>query len=253
MRRSKKLKIDGAEEKFIPILDAAGRNILILEFKLPSGLAVDLENDITRIYYSLVALLRALSEVHSVFVDTRITFRMAGRYPWRNSGISKSDHMRLVWFQFVNHCYLLEEKTKLFYEQYKIVAQIFSLDFDPKDLTRANRKIKKELGSYIRARGQTFHGWYDAHQEIALFSAAELVHSIDPMVVPSIRADYSEAKNLLRIDVKIGLDFMKSFFIELVDRHSSCIMSAITKFDRLMELVEGGKTNSFSIKKGKVS
>lgn len=100
---------------------------------------------------------------------------MARRYPWRAREISKSDHFHFVWFTFTNHCYLFEERVKVFYKDWNKARDWVSLPFV--ESGRHIKKIESRLLPYIKHRGIFTHQHHEIHISYRTFQLIDFMNS----------------------------------------------------------------------------
>lgn len=226
-----KFKSEAVVQSFARIIDAAKANVIVIDLNTDDIRDLEIKKLIYQLHNTVLLMTKALFELHSVYEDMLITYKMAQRYPWRMTQIRKAEHLRLVWFQFVNLCYLFEEKTKLFHNQYACCLRIFSDGTERISLRMRNKQIKACLGGYIKARGQTFHEWYANHQAVHNFNLIEFISILSPEATLDVDGHYREAKFMLSIDIRQAITFMEQFLIDLADAESDKIIELIKKYD----------------------
>jgi hypothetical protein len=177
--RRKSKQVDAATEELASVIDSA--RFMFKELKPTFD---DIADPVQRravhlIHYRLYEALQALFELKSVHDDVLLTIKMSRRGPWRGCGIRRSEYLKLVWFLHINLCYLFEEKVKLVRKTFEAVARLLPDRFDASRLGAVQKGVSSALKKHVRARGQTFHQWYQHHKLLQDYRVIELADRFD--------------------------------------------------------------------------
>jgi hypothetical protein len=189
----------------------------------------------------LGAVITAFLQLHSVYEDAIITFKMSRRFPWRKSEMKKSRHLGLVWFQFINQCYLFEEKVKLFSNCYNRAFKAFGRKGKMIDVAAKLKLVEKNLGKQIRARGASFHEWYEQHAGVRHFEMIEIINSPKRVDGPlgDIEGHYSDAKFFLSMEIREAIVFMENFLISIFDDNIEPFIELVRQFNSYVQKLAG--------------
>lgn len=243
MRRSTlKFREDQIIDRLIPLLEIARPNLIYLEppeFSFVPNQT--LRDQLRRANWLLGRALTAFLQLYSVYEQTIITFRMSRRCPWRKGEIKKSQHLGLVWFQFINQCYLFKEKTKLFANCYNEAVTFLGHKGETIDVAAQLKLINKEIGDQIRARGESFHEWYVAHTHVRHFAAIEIINASKRIDGPlgNVEGHYSDAKFFLSSDVKQAILFMENCLIAIIDNNFKFFIRLIEAYNTTIQGLSG--------------
>jgi hypothetical protein len=243
MRRSTlKFRQDEIMDRIVPLLNVARLNLIYIEppeFSFVSDQT--LRNQLRKATWLLGRTLTAFLQLHSVYEETIITFRMSRRFPWRKGEIKKSQHLSLVWFQFINQCYLFKEKTKLFANCYNEAVKFLGHKEESIDVTAKLKLINKEIGNQIRVRGESFHEWYVAHTNVQRFAAIEIINSSKRIEGPlgNVEGHYSDAKFFLSSDIKQAIVFMENHLIATLDDNFKFFIRLIDGYNTTLQELSG--------------
>ena len=189
----------------------------------------------------------AIFEMNSVHDDLLVVKKMAKRYPWKPSHIKKSEHLKLVWFQHINLCYLFEEKVKLVLTRSRHVDRLFrnvvEQKFDDASIRALHSKVKEHLGEHIRARGQTFHEWYQDHEYLKDYRTIELVHSFDPEKFEQIEPIYWAVRSEICSEITASATFMEESLVEFFNKDMGFLIEAINRFAAIVKICKETPAN----------
>jgi hypothetical protein len=232
-------KEDEILSKVRPLLDAAHPHPLARELRLPSKVDSEVRRGILAVRSELGALIRAFLEFHSVLEDVIACHRMVRRYPWKGKGISRARHLRLVWFQFMNLCYLFREKFKLFASCYRRVMAIFG-ETSSVDLKGGLSRIDAALGKFIKNRGRSFHEWYEIHDSVRHFELIEVLNTAKRVDGPlsDVKGHYSDAKFFLSLDIRSAAKMMEEFVLHAIARDLPAVLRILDRFNKLIRDIE---------------
>jgi hypothetical protein len=193
--------------------------------------------------YQLASMLsgsiRALLELHSVYEDLVTCHRMARRYPWRGTKITRSQHLQFVWVQFLNQCYLFREKYKLAVNQLNRCKSALEHSA-PIPMKQGLKEIDDKLQRLIRRRGQHFHEWFEHHTHVQFFSMIEIINSVKKTSGPwsDVKGHYSDAKAMLGDEIESVAEFMEAMLKGTVRNHIANLVKLLRRYNRLLEQAE---------------
>lgn len=233
---------DDIYARLTPLALAARPSLIVID---PPDLSlisdVALRESLRSALAALGATTTAFLQLHSVYEDTIITFRMSRRFPWQKAEMKKSRHLSLVWFQFINQCYLFREKTKLFANNYNRAITIFRQNERAIDVATKLKLIDKKLGKQIRARGASLHEWYEEHIGVRQLAAIEIINLAGEAdgPLPDIEGHYRDVKFFLGADIKQAITFMEDFLFSILDYEINWLIEIIGKVNRILALAKG--------------
>jgi hypothetical protein len=148
--------------------------------KLHFAIAADRETFETALILLSRVFLGVL-QLHTVYDQMIVAYRMAQRYPWDSRLIKRSEHLHFVWMVFVNLCYLVEEKFKLGAESHNAAVAAFRKG-SKVNIQAGVKSISKGLREHIQSRGEFIHQWRRSHEMISQYEMVELAHSFGGML-----------------------------------------------------------------------
>ncbi len=179
----------------------------------------------------------AFMQFNGVAEELATACKMLKRYPWHGTEISKSSHLEMTWFLVQNLCYHFKEKTKLYYNNQKLAAQILGLS-TPSWLKEELRLIDSEMGKAIRDRGNTVHGWNTRESSIYTFSMVELlVESGESSRDWDLKSHYSDAKFFLGLKAQKYRDQANAIMWRCFREHSPTPVTIVRRFNELADAV----------------
>lgn len=218
----------------ITVVDAAIENHFMLEHGFQAEGITDAKTaEALKLFnYEVGLAIRAYLELHDVINDTITSLKMAARFPWGKT-ISKSDHFKLVWFQFTNLCYMYREKYLLVNNRCNRVARLTRTS-SPVDHKKILKLIDKELGIHIRSRGSTIHEWYEHHKQVQNYRMIEIItkggrQGWDDL----LKYHYTDLKIMLKLDIEAALQSMEDIFLGPADAYRIYIIERMVAFERL--------------------
>lgn len=157
------------------------------------------------------AAMRAALQLHSVYEDTVVCYKMIGTFPWKTHRITRAQHLRFVWSQFTNNCYRFEERYKLFMTLQHRTMTIFK---KKKIGSVANgiKRIRNVLGWHIRQRGQDTHEWSASNPQAEHFATIEFINSIEPQnggPLGNVAGQFKNVRMLMRWEIEMAVKFME--------------------------------------------
>ncbi len=183
--------------------------------------------------WHLQAALRSMSELKGLIEDLEKVCIMTNKYRWHGMGISKSDHLRFSWFQFLNHCYLLETKTKHLLNRATEACGYFRVRIESDETSRQLKKLDKGLKKYIQSRGQHVHEWNETNFSIDTLKIVETLDSIlfgqsefDP------RSHYFGSKAIVLADMSAAHEFASAYVDELLNEVGTKLLEATLLFGK---------------------
>jgi hypothetical protein len=232
--------VDEVAEQSTRILDACNGSSIFGEFQVPEG-TPSRTTDVLRLACNRTGLMiRSVLEISTVVDDLEHTRTMSQRYPWRGTEIKKSDHLKLVWFQYINLCYLYKERVRVFCNSTNDAAKLFGIA-QRMDTSQELKRIESALGKYIRRRGQAFHEWAIPHAGIHLYAAIEILARAGHPRGAGERFYYSDAKWDLKSDVLAGLQFARAYYVSAMKSHGATVLEIVSKYDETYEAVRKGQ------------
>lgn len=185
---------------------------------------------------------RSILDIHSVVCNIELTLIMSRRYPWHGTKINKSDHLiKLVWFQYLNLCYLYKEKIRNFCSALSSAVNLFGFD----EIIETRRELKdvdSKIGKYIRLRGQAFHEWEVPHIGIHLYEAVEVMSRCGDTHAMRLRGGhYQDAKWHLKRDIANGLEFTNAHYRLVLEKYKEITLKVIVRFDAVYKAVQRGQ------------
>lgn len=214
--------------------DNARRAIFVAKGQ-PNPVVADAEAQrlIDALSYRIDRALSRYVQLHRIIEDAEKCRLMAGRFPWRGSTISKSDHFYFVWFNFTNQCYLFRERAKEFLNDMNALRRLFR---DPEsNVGPTLKKIDKALGEHIRHRGTHVHEWHNDHLSYSTFSIIEhLGESGDTSWAHRYHGHYQDTKFDMRWRIARSEEFMCEFFMNLEFKPNEQLVKYIAFLDRYL-------------------
>ena len=185
-------------------------------------------------------MIRAIFDVYSVAREIELTRYMSQRYPWSGTVIKKSDHLKLVWFQYINLCYLYKERVRVFCNATNSAARFVGVG-SRVDAKSELKNVETKLGKFIRRRGEAFHEWSVPHAAIHLYEAVEIISRAgDAKFGGAERGHYVDAKWDLKFDVECGLDFARAHYSSLLTNYRETITAIVVRFEHALAEVNNG-------------
>lgn len=226
---------ESALEKLHPLLDAAQ---CILRHPAPQFddiSDVESRKALEATCFLLHEALKALLELNSVYDDIVIALQMGRRFPWHGYEIRKSDHLKFIWFQHVNLCYLFEEKLKLVRNALGRVETILDHDFEMVHLSLMQKNVKKILGRHIRSRGQTFHEWYQHQESLRDYRMFEFTCKYEKSDGYSdfVERHYRHTKSIILREILASAQFMQACLADIFEHQAEHLSECLKKFELL--------------------
>jgi hypothetical protein len=163
---------------------------------------------------------RAFLELHTVLDNMHLTLAIAKRYPWGGKTLTKSQHLSFVWLQFINLCYMFHNKYKLSANQYNRLMRFFGVD-RKEDVGQGLKLIRKNIGHFIKDRGNHTHDWSVQYQSVHIFGLVEFVSNHGKEIDPCrVSEHYRDAKFFLCEDIKEAIRFMETFLLKGLDGYA---------------------------------
>jgi hypothetical protein len=236
-------KKDKFEKEVGPLLDAIVK--YVVKSAVEDALAsISLEPDREAVRTVLSRMRRcviAFFELHTVYTNMELTLVMAKRYPWRNRGISRSEHLEFVWFQFINLCYLLKEKYKLSANEYNEIMRMFKRSAR-EDVKVGLQKIDKQVGKFVRTRGRHLHEWYERDEFINMASLAEFLGKRGQKVEGlSEKGEYQMARLFLAEDIRRARVFMEEFLEAALQGYMGEFVKLTLYFNDVIDSLKEGR------------
>lgn len=233
------MKVEALAKEFIPLLDAARFMFACREPDFSEIADEQSRSVIHLLHLRLYESLQALFELKSVYDDVLLTLRMSASFPWRSKEISKSDHLKMVWFQHVNLCYLFEEKLKLVRKVFEVVANLLPEKFNTERLKGVQKRVDAALKKQIQSRGQTFHEWYQHHETLKDYRIIELADKFDggPRT-KEVAGLYRLTKQIIRSEIHESARFMHECMIDIVRKEGCQLATCLGLLEKVWELAK---------------
>lgn len=154
-----------------------------------------------------------LAQLQAVVEDTAKLGRMVRLYPWDPNDLSKSEHLHFVWFCFTGHCYLFEERSKLFYDDWNRIRDWF--DLEAVNGGPQQKRIKKKLGEYIRHRGVFTHQHNEIHISYKSLQMVEFMHDHFPDEERDVEGHYIDSVEEMDRHIVSALVAMRDEFLAI--------------------------------------
>ncbi|HWG05811.1 MAG TPA: hypothetical protein VG271_12430 [Beijerinckiaceae bacterium] len=234
VRTSLKFHEEQIRGRLKPLLDAASPNLVYLGEPDLSWLpdrseAIELRAETIL----LGSTVNAFLQLYAVYDNAIVTFKMSRRFPWRQDEIEKSRHLALVWFQFISQCYLFKENAKLFANYYNRAVKVFHRDDETIDIASLLKRIEKNLGRQIHARGSSMRKWYVEHESVEHLEAIDVVDATERVDSPlgDIGEHYDDAKALLGAEIQEAITFMEQCLLGMLDANIGVLIEIVGVFD----------------------
>lgn len=161
----------------------------------------------------------------------------ASKYPWVEEEITRHEHLSLVWSQFVNLCYLFEEKFKLVGYNYNAALRALSVEGDLIAVGDGVREIKGALGQHIKRRGRHVHQWYDAHPAVKDFRLFETIKISEewPGDWPEFHSFYEVARDRVCSEIAAALQETSRIIVRLLAERGSQLVGLIVQHNELID------------------
>ncbi len=177
----------------------------------------------TALTLASTALLGML-QLHGVYDQLIIVFRMASYFPWDERQIKRSEHLHFVWMVFADLCYLFEEKFKLMAQAHNDAVRAFKTR-DEIDVKVGVKRISKRLREHIKARGEHVHQWRRSHDVVGTLSTIELAHSFGGIPKDfDVREAYGWSQTLIRSEIRKAISFVEEVLLDVIERHKSGVL-----------------------------
>jgi hypothetical protein len=245
-------KKDKFDENVGPLLDVVVKYVAKSAVEDVAG-SITSEVDREGVRTVLVHMRRCLTaffELHTVYTDTALTLVMAKRYPWRNRGISRGEHLDFVWFQFLNLCYLFKEKYKLSANEYNEIMRMFGRP-EREDVKAGIQRIDKQVGKFVRTRGRHMHEWYERNEAIKMVSLAHFLDMQGAKVEGlSEMGGYGVARLFLTGDIKRAHTFMEEFLEGALKGYMAQFAGVTSFFNGVIDNLKEGRGSVHLQKRG---
>lgn len=230
---------------YSPLLEAAKKYVIVPgRLKLSPNVDKAVATDVEAIHELVVEAVRATFALRSVYEDLLLCKIMSKSFPWKSKKISKAQHLGFVWEQFVNLCYLFEERYKVAGEAINRCHMAFGAEkklFEK--IGEGTKKIKKHLGEQIAARGRHVHESSSHDQLIKEFSIIELADRLSKKKgeLGNIDAHYRNVRRVLGSDVQNAAYVVEGFISEFMNRHGEKLTEHVNRFNGIIEQLQAYK------------
>lgn len=165
--------------------------------------------------------------------------RIIDIYPKKRRPIPRAEYLHLIWVLFINLCYLLEERAKYFGERFNLVVDTFGVG-TRMDVGALVRKIDRELGAQIRARGAVTHQALAGNKHIIEYGTFEFLHRLGewPEGLPPHERIFNLTKGLVDLEMRSANYKAKIVVAEALAVAANEISDAIVKFNAIYELLK---------------
>jgi len=184
-------------------------------------------------------------QLQSIITDTYKCLKMANRYPWHGTAISKSDHFYFVWFNFTNQCYLFSTRTKNFYN--RLNAANRALGFEAIDSGEKIKSSNVVLREYIKHRGQHVHEWHLSHESYFNFEQLEVLNKLSDDYAQDLCWEYLDTKYEISNHILKALEFMTDAFLNAQPNPRLQVANLTDRLSRLQQLFSITKTTSTTV------
>lgn len=240
--------------KLFPIVEAGKHNIITGHKRDFSEIGNKrLESALCDIRDLVGATMRAALQIDGIYKDVIVCHKMIGTFPWKKNRISRAQHLRFVWAQFTNLCYLFEERYKLLLSlQHRTMAAFKKKKIGT--ISDGVKLIRKALGPHIRQRGQNTHEWSISNPHAENFQTIEFINSFeqqpDDGPLGNVSGQFRIARLLMRWEIEAAIKFMEEMLLETFDRQIPELAECASVFN---ELVEKSRTHQVAIKDNQIT
>ncbi len=248
-----KYKSDKIAGKLFPIVETGKQHIITGKDRNFSDVRnKELEHALYNLRNLIGATMRASMQINGVYEDTIVCHKMIGSFPWNQRRISKAQHLRFVWAQFTNLCYMFEERFKLFMNlQHKTMASFKKRK--SQSIAEGLKKIRGALGPHIRQRGQNTHEWSTSNPHAEHFDTIEFINSVEQQSdgpLGNVVGQFRTTRMLMRWEIETALKFMEDFLLDMFETQIPELAECASVFN---ELVEKARRHEVSIRENEIT
>lgn len=153
---------------------------------------------------------------HAVELMDSIYFA-SRRFPWAKYPITKSDHLEMVWVQYISTCYLYSEKIKKYVEGVHVVGRLAGVDI-PLSVSAALKEVRGGLDAQIRLRGRMYHEWTEHRPSLKTLGLVAFMAEIGEPHGGAYADVYRDARDELSKEIGTALDFMNGHLKRITER-----------------------------------
>ena len=181
----------------------------------------------------------SMFSLRGVYDDMGRCKRIVGMYPRKRRPIPRSDYLHLMWMLFINLCYLLEERAKLFGTCFNRMARAYDVG-TPVDVGMLVKRIRRDLGEQIRARGELTHQAMPGHVRIIEYATLELLHKLGrwPKEFPKHERIYGMTKIIVEVEMNMAISKAKVILAETLSAAGNDTAEAIVKFNAFFDALK---------------
>lgn len=233
----KRRKNNELEEALKPIIDVAPKYLIRVDEPDLNFVPENLREGALAAHFQLTNCLKALFELQTVHDDLIVCSVVAAAYPWRKKEITRHEHLSLAWSQFVNLCYLFEEKFKLMGKHYNAALRLFAVKGGAIAVGDGVREISSVLGPHIQRRGRHVHQWYDAHPAVKDFRLFETLQVANnwPDGWPEFESFYEIARDELCREIAVAIDETNRIILKLLKDKGPQLAAIIVRYNGLID------------------
>jgi hypothetical protein len=225
----------GLDGLIAPIVKVAAENLLGLAEPDFEFVPEKLRRGMKAVHHRLSGELRALFELLTVYDDLMVCRILAQEYPWRKNELTRYEHLRLAWSQFVRLSGNFERHMDEVIQHHREALELFSSDFElPDSGERLDQNGLKRAAADCRNR--PVDRWYEVAPEpcAATIVADMRVASEWPDTLPPFTQYYEEAQSELVREIGAKIETVGPAVTGFLVGYGAALVDGIERYNEMI-------------------